>query len=464
MTDAEVSRPTGQGPPEQNPHDLVFTLLVRLPNGRPEPTRPWIPWPRPRPLEAASGDPAPALLANKRYPGGRQYFAPQVEAVLFPDALPVVAEAGLAGRWVREPVAESLELGGADGSPEAVLAIDLLEMVRVSLHPNVTFGVVHFSARGPLDSEAMLRASRLLWTPWRSGTGDRPRFAVVSGSDSVLLAGHEPLRALTIRLFGDAHRDVMHRAHTFVAARVPSTVAAEEERIWRRAIGRAQSFERAELTLRDRSNRDDYRTEPISGTTATFFGHSTAVTHRMDPTEWVYNVRSYWSEAVLFGLIQQSYLEFYAQELGRLGGDPTGEAVDALFLDWVAFRNVLWWKELSYTTDMPGRILAQVHGQLRSEPLFTELERAFGTYVEARRHKSEDTERKALRGLQVYGAAFAVVSAVAGVTQVATAENLGTPRWILYALAVVLGVLAGLATWAVLRRGGRDQRSRQIAD
>ena len=136
----------------------------------------------------------------------------------------------------------------------------------------------------------------------------------------------------------------MHRAHTFVAARVPSTVAAEEEGIWRRAIGRAQTFERAEETLRDRSNRDDYRTEPISGTTATFFGHSTAVTHRMEPAEWVYNVRSYWSEAVLFGLIQQSYLEFYAQELGRLGGDPLGEPVNTLFLDWVAFRNVLWWK------------------------------------------------------------------------------------------------------------------------
>ena len=39
----------GPGPAGAESDDLMFTLLVRLPNGRPEPTRPWVSWPRPRP-------------------------------------------------------------------------------------------------------------------------------------------------------------------------------------------------------------------------------------------------------------------------------------------------------------------------------------------------------------------------------------------------------------------------------
>jgi hypothetical protein len=354
-------------------------------------------------------------------------------------------------RWIRGPVAASLEIGGEHGLPEIVLGIELLEVVRGPLRPDVTFGVVHLSARVPDDGDAMLRCSRLLSTRWRDSASDGPTFAVVSGVARTVLLGHEPLRALAIHLFGDAHPNVMHRAHIFVAARLPPGVALADEPAWRRAIGRGHTLERAAAMLSEKEQRDDDRTERIGGATATFFGRSTALTHRLQADDWVYNVRSYWSEAVLFALIQQSYLETYAKDLGRMGGDPLSKRVEDLFRDWVAFRNVLWWRELSYRTDMPRRLLVHVHRDLNTDALFGELERAFATYVEARRHRTEDAERAALRGLQVYGAAFAVVSATAAVTQIATAEALGSTRWTVYALAITLGAIAALVTRALLR-------------
>jgi hypothetical protein len=153
--------------------------------------------------------------------------------------------------------------------------------------------------------------------------------------------------------------------------------------------------------LIEQPDRDAARTRQIGAATVTFFGLSMSATHRDEALRWLYNVRSYWSEATLFALIQQTYLEIYVEQLGRLGGKPLEQPIDELFVEWLAFRNVLWWRELSYTTDVPGRIVERVHQELNTMSLFHELERAFATYVEARRHQSADTERGALRGLQV---------------------------------------------------------------
>jgi hypothetical protein len=209
----------------------------------------------------------------------------------------------------------------------------------------------------------------------------------------------------------------------------------------------------AREALVNKPNRDTARTSQIGAATVTFFGRSIAVTHRGEPIPWLYNVRSYWSEAALFALIQQTYLEIYAEQLGRLGGEPLAQPVDELFVEWLAFRNVLWWRELSYTTDVPGRIIERVHHELNTMPLFHELERAFATYVEARRHHAEDAERAALRGLQVYGAGFAVVSAAAAVLQVAGEDYLAPRRLPVLLALLALGALAVIATrWLLARR------------
>jgi hypothetical protein len=157
----------------------------------------------------------------------------------------------------------------------------------------------------------------------------------------------------------------------------------------------------------------------------------------------------------LFALIQQTYLEIYAEELGRLGGEPVAQPVDELFVQWLAFRNILWWQELSYTRDVPGRIVECVHHELNTMQLFHELERAFATYVEARRHRSEDAERVALRGLQVYGAGFAAVSAAAAVLQVAGEDYLARARLVVLLALLALGALAAIATRLLLARRDR---------
>jgi hypothetical protein len=437
-----ISRREGRLIPE-----LAFTLLARLPDGFAPPEHPWHRWDTPSLLLAigAAGSPV-----HKRYPGERHYFAPQVERVLFPPASIAGEDVG---RWVRQPVACSLELE-REGAGTAILSIELLEVVRVALMPGVTFGIVHLSGANTDSLDRMLLAAELLATRYRSEP-HAPSFTLIRGGARVPLSGNEPLWSLAAGLFGDAHPELMHRVHIVIAARLPDEVDEADEAVFRRALGRGHRMADAGEVLAEKPDRDAARTRPIGAATVTFFGRSISVTHREEPTPWLYNVRSYWSEAALFALIQQTYLEIYAEELGRLGGEPVAKQVDDLFVQWLAFRNVLWWQELSYTTDVPGRIVERVHYELNTRPLFLELERAFATYVEARRHRSEDAERAALRGLQVYGAGFAAVSAAAAVLQVAGEDYLAGGRLIVLLSLLVLGALAAIATRLLLARRDR---------
>lgn len=424
---------------------LAFTLLARLPDGFAALEHPWHRWDTPSPLLTVGSDVSPV---QKRYPGGRVYFAPQVERVLFP---PTRVAGEDRGRWVSQPLADSLDLE-QEGVGSVILAIDLLEVVRVALKPGVAFGIVHFSGVNTDSLDQMLLAAKFLGTRYR-WEEERPSFTLRRGGVRTPLSGNEPLRSLAVELFGDAHPELIHRMHIVVAARLPDEVGEADGAIFRRAVGRGRPMAEAEEALVEKPDRDAARTEQVGAATVTFFGLSTSVTHRHEPQRWLYNVRSYWSEAALFALIQQTYLEIYAERLGRLGDEPLAQQIDELFVEWLAFRNVLWWRELSYTTDVPGRIVDRVHHELNTMSLFHELERSFATYVEARRHQSANAERRALRGLQVYGAGFAVVSATSAVLQVAGEHYLDSIRLLELLLLVALGVVAGLVTrWLLVRR------------
>jgi len=339
-----------------------------------------------------------------------------------------------------------------EGAGRSILAIDLLEVVRVALRPGVTFGIVHLSAVKADELDEVLLATALMATRYRREQ-EISSFTLMRGGERAQLSGNEPVRSLVVELFGAAHPELIHRLHIVVAARLPDEIAEDDEAIFRRAVGRGSSMDDAREALLEKPERDAARTQQIGAATVTFFGRSISVTHREKPDPWLYNVRSYWSEATLFALIQQSYLEIYAEQLGRLGGEPLAQPVDELFVQWLAFRNVLWWRELSYTTDVPGRIVERVHHELNTPRLFQELERAFATYVEARRHQSADSERVALRGLQVYGASFAVVSAAAAVLQVLGENYLASNRLLVVLSLLALGAVAVFATrWLLGRR------------
>ncbi|MFN8203592.1 MAG: hypothetical protein U0S48_13560 [Solirubrobacteraceae bacterium] len=429
---------------------LAFTILVRLPDGY-APGSGWDNW-RAACIRAGG---LGSEIADKRYPGGRDYFAPQVERVLFPGG----PTRGDAERWVQQPLALDIEL--ANALTTYVLAVDLLEIVRTALAPGVTFGLAHLSANGVEGRDAMVDCAQAIAKRWRWDDADPPKIALRRDSEVTPLLGHEPLRLIADRLFGAAHPHTMHRAHVFVLARVPSEVSLAEESIWRRAVGRGQSETRAEQALRADQGREHARTEAIGGARASFYELSSLVSYREDSSPgWMYTARSYWCECVLYGLLQQSFLETLAADLAQLGRRPMHDrAIDVLFERWVAFLNVLWWRELSYTGDVPGRILRHVHREMSTDSLFDDLRLAFSTYVDARRHRTSDAAQAALRGLQVYGAAFAVIGTAATVAQVWGERYLATN---LGRLVMVVGLLAlGIAA-AVVISAMLDRRERRV--
>jgi hypothetical protein len=103
-------------------------------------------------------------------------------------------------------------------------------------------------------------------------------------------------------------------------------------------------------------------------------------------------------------------------------------------------------------------MLRRVHRGLRTARLYEELASGFDTYVEARRHRAEGSEARAVRSLQVYGAAFAAVATGATIMQALGEPYLktgGDQVLALVSLLVVgLGVLVSVNLW--LRR--RDRR------
>lgn len=433
---------------------LAFTLLLRLPDRHQPPlsgNEAWLDWRYAASLVPQSryGDPSDDP-PYKRYPGTRHYFASQVQETLFPTR----ATPGESGRWLRKPADWSVALG-SESVPEHELAVDLLEVVRVRLRPHVTFGIIHLSLRGEATADEMLDCSRMLATRYRPSPIEKPLVATVMGSGQSVLHGNDPLRALAAALFGAAHESVALRAYLFAAAQVPADVADEDLAAWRRALGQGHPLDRAREAVARNPERDERRTERFGRSAATFFGRSAALTFREDTTGSLRNVRSYWSETVLFALIQHAYIEDYARRLSELGGSPLSRDVDELSIEWLAFRNVLWWQHPSFTTDIPNKLLRHSHRGLETGALYAELASSFSTYVEARRHRADESEAKALRALQIYGAGFAVVGTSASVMQVAGEEYLRSPAAVAGAVLglIVVGMTAILvATFWLARR------------
>lgn len=432
--------------------------MLRLPDGYGPPPagRPWPRW-----QDAASIVPQPEYgdphddPPFKRYPGTRQYFSAPAQETLFPAR----DTSGKSGRWVCRPPDWSVALD-PDGDWEIELGVDLLEIVRVRLAPRVSFGVVHLSAERELAAERMLATSRAIATRYRPAQEDIPRLAVVDGAERKPLRGSEPLRTLTTALFGDAHEFVTMRAYIFAAAQVPAEVSDDELAPWRRALGQGHKLARASRAYQRDPERDQRRTERFGPTEATFYGRSAALTFRDQPTGSLRNMCSYWSETVLLGLLQHAYVEHYAMRLSELGGVPLSSEVKTLYGEWLAFRNVLWWQQPSFTTDVANKLLRQTHRGLDTRALYAELESSFSTYVEAHRHSAQETESRALRALQVYGAAFAVVGSAAAIMQVAGEHYLHAPT---ARFAAIVGLLAlgavvvGVATLVLSRRQHMEQ-------
>jgi hypothetical protein len=398
------------------PPRLAFTLILRLEDDARPPSG-WTDWKEAATvLGKAATDDAQTEAPYKRYPlDGHAYFADHVERALFPPS-----DAQCGGRWLHRPDRRELRLGAADCATYT-LSIELLEIVRFDLRPYPSYGLLHLSFVGEPSAQEMIRCAALLHRRYRKSSDiDYPRFEVAQADQGSAqpLRGTAPLKALAQEVFGSAHRNLYRQAWICAIAQRPPEIAGDDVAAWRRALGRGYTLEDARDAIEDDPERNQRQTTILGPFAAVILGRSAAFTNDDRPAAQLYNFRSYWAESLLLAIVQHDYLEGFAVKLGELGQDPLGRPVDALYVNWLAFLNVLGWSYLSTTTDVPQRLLTAAGYGLRTPSLRDELDKAFATYVAQRQRRSDDAQEGALAALQVYGAVFAAVGTVAAALQV----------------------------------------------
>lgn len=420
-------------------YDALALLVVRLRDPAPaDGPLHWYPW-------NAIADAQPHGIArerlraaheeqpHKRLPGGEApYFGPHVERLLFPSG----DDDASGGRWLCEP--RELWLGAA--------RIDLLERYDPPLARGGSIGLVHLSLSGAGAPEWAAELRTLQRRP--DGRAAPPVLRGELG-DHALDGARSPMRALVEQLFGDPAGDLERRLFRVLLAAEPDGAGPAELDAWRRAVERgrpAHPHERAE----------PLRTSALGPLRAVVRGPSVAVFGQRAVVggESARNLRSYWGESLLVGLVQHDALESFATRLAELGVDPSRGALDTLHEEWLAFRNVLWWSQLATSSSAPQMLLGLLRQARGTERLFRDLEEDFSAYVERRRWLLEDRKQRALENLQVYGAATATAGALAAI--IALTRSDGRPLAALIAVTLVAAVGVGAFVRYELRkaRGG----------
>jgi hypothetical protein len=349
----------------------------------------------------------------KGYPrkdNGTHYFNKHVENVLYPPA-----GASNSNRWVCCPDELYLDIVYASGTRSA--RIELLERLSTPVAPHRAFGLIHLSlcpsdeedAEGTLSWASALRSTYLKATaPFE--------MLLRHGDRETTLDDPHPIRQLAGDLFGDPGEDLDTHLYTVLMAGYPKQSEfddAELQRKWRSALA-TRSYElneeRGDLIDPDREKAQSLR---IAGGTALVLRTCTVLT-RPGPIDGVAvsNFRSYWSESLVFGLLQELSIEDFQSKLAALGPAPhmgNGEALENLHRVWLSFRNQLWWPRLS-TAEPPQELLALLRKAQGTDRLFEELGGDVVTYSDLRHREIEDRQVKALANLQVYGSAIAVLS------------------------------------------------------
>ena len=440
--------------------DALACLVVRLAD--PAPGDMQLRWHR---WQEAEGQPKHGLSADaarrpdevpphKNLPTGEwPYYTTHVERILFPRD-PVVSTAhGRADRWLCCP--DDLRLGlGRSRSGIRWARIDLLERLTPPVSSR-SVGLIHLSLPADTsfrDDEATLRWAVDLRTAFRTSPFTRAlQFLLAGELGDRSLRDARPLRALVEALFGDPADDLERRFYTILLATEPNfarTADADSEtrlRGWRRALARNSSAVikgiAAERADPEKAGR---LTLPVGPFTAVVLGRSTALSGpaRLLNGVTARNFRSYWSESLVFALLQHDQLERIAERLAALGVDPTSPSLDDLHDQWLAFRNVLWWSQLSTRADVPQDLVRLIRMELGTERLFGDLDGDFAAYIERRRRRLDDAQSRALSNLQVYGASVATTGTVAASLALVGPEGL--------ALAVLIGLMIGAGVAASL--------------
>jgi hypothetical protein len=337
------------------------------------------------------------------------YFTPNVQQLLFPRDPSSTTSGSHPTRWLCCPSDLWLDIGHERENCRRA-RIDLLERLLVPLAPLRSIGLIHLTllSASNEDSEATLRWSNDLRQMFPQAAG--PRF-FLDGDLGEHSLQPRPYQALVKALFGDPHKDLERRLYSMIFAKEPSVPAdaLSENDVylagWRRALARgsrhAKDGERAEQ--RDPQKSAAQRAS-LGTVDAMVLGRGAAFTtpEQYFNGSYARSFRSYWSESLVFTLLQHERLEYFAARLAELGLDPSTESLDDLHMEWLAFRNVLWWSQIAMTTDVPQTLLNLLRAEYGTERLFSDLEGDFATYTAQRRWRVEGEQTRALANLQIY--------------------------------------------------------------
>jgi hypothetical protein len=383
--------------------DALALLVLRLQSDRPaDGELSWHPWNEspgaeqhglPGEVGPRSGwdEPFKHLPGNDRSP----YFDAHIERLLFPTA----DKDG--GRQLCCPDRLEIEIGRRPGEPRRQARVDLLERLTTPLDPSSTFGLIHLSLL-PTDEPD---APDALWWRWAVGSpfqkkGELSEMTLWQGDKRVGLEIRRPARALAEALFGDPHPRLERSLYTVVMARC----ASPSDDQWRRELAvPAKSHVFDELA----EEREYRQTVSLSSTPGLLLGRSAVFTTDSITASRARNLRSYWGESIVLGLMQQDGLEEFQRRLADVG-DLLDPYVKVLRGDWLKFRNVLWWSRLS-GSEIPQELVSRLRRELGTESLFGELESDLAVYSEHQHQVSEDRQTKALANLQIYGSALVVL-------------------------------------------------------
>jgi len=425
--------------------DALALLIVRLDSSRPtESSFCWHPWDEsvgahPHGLsEDALYNPM-TVAPFKRYPGDDDwpYFNAHVGQLLFPPGNKRGA------RWVCCPDDLHLDLRKGSGPPRRA-RVELLERLTSPLEPGCTFGLVHLSLQPAEDPEA----PDSLWWGWairstlrRSKDGSSPA-VLRHGRDVVELDDKRPVRALVTELFGDPHRYLEQSLYTVLMAQFsPIDDHPADEGAWRRALAKRRGTAKASAWDEDDQAKEEVQTIRLAGATGLILGNCTAFTMTENVNGgYARNLRSYWAESIVFGLLQQECLEDFQGRLAEVG-DPLKPEIEDLHRDWLSFRNLIWWSQLSTSTDVPQEIVSRLRNELGTERLFNELEEDLATYSAQQHRVVEDKQAAALANLQVYGSGIVVLSTLATIFGLFESSSLARMFQVLFAAIVAIAVL-----------------------
>jgi len=385
----------------------------------------------------------PRYVMAKALAGERAYWWPHIQRELFGDGIQ-------AGRSVAHSNAR-LQLETRDAITE--IRVDLLEHVWVRLGPAVQVGIALVHLQLDCPSERLVGVIHALREPLVRDA----RLSLITDGPPVRLGPSRPGLAAIGHLIDSVSPQGW--LYTLSVARPPRAVDAirrpQEQREWARALARATTPQKAAEAITRDPDKARRLELPLGPHLITVLGRGAgiALADRLprDLAATQRYARSYWAEAVGFGILQLLALQRIAERMGALAGDPASRhELDDIHEEWLAFRQRLWWSSLSAQTAVPGEILVRFHAESPSRQLFDDLTADMETFVTRRAAQRARDQERALVRLQTGGAGLASAGVVAAALAVGLQNVDLSVAWRI-GIPVAILAIAALVSWATAR-------------